>query len=259
MDGPCESGWTPTVSLCSDWGSHSAAVQAYALRTAIWVVWAAAGRRHGPCPRTVRPCSPAQAPLYQTYPVSFNGHGEGYWTLSGVPSGGVQLLGPCCMGACSCTPSQVALPGNVDSVTEVRIDGAVLDPAAYQLQGAGLLVRIDGQPWPSTQDLSIAAGQPDTWSITYLDGIAVPGVLNDAAGIYACQVARARTGGTCRLPNRVQSVTRQGVEIQYVDSENYLDENRTGVAEVDQLIATVNPNRLQRAPQFWSPDMPSFR
>lgn len=255
MDAPCEDGWDPKTELCSAWASFSPTVQAYARRTAIWVIWAAAGRVHGPCPRTVRPCSANLAPLYQTYPVSFNG-GEGYWTLQSAP-GGVNLFGPCCGGSCVCTPSQIALPGQPSGVTEVTIDGATLDPSTYTLQGT-LLVRY-GSTWPGSQNYGAPPGSVGTWSVTYLDGEPVPAILNDAAGLYACEVGRGMTGGQCRLPNRVQQVTRQGVEIQYVDSGDYLSENRTGLAEVDQLIAVINPYGQKRPPQFWSPDMPQYR
>jgi hypothetical protein len=258
MDAPC-AGWTPNTALCSKWSTYSAAVQAHALRVATRVLWAATGRRFGLCAVTVRPCWAPQAPLYQAYPVGY--YGEGYWTLLGAAGGGVQLIGGsgcACSSACQCSPPQIALPPVADSVTEVRIDGAVLDPSAYRLT-AGYLIRMDGLNWPTQQNLAAPAGAANTWSVTYNQGEAVPDDLQDAAGLYACQVGAALTGGSCQLPNRVQSVTRQGVTIEYLNADDYLDKNRTGYDLVDSIISTYNPHGLQQRPRLLSPDMPIFR
>lgn len=258
-DEPCLTGWAPNTGLCSKWGSYSAPVQAYALRIATRVIWAATGRQFGTCPRTVRPCWSPQAPLYQAYPVGY--YGEGYWTLLGTSAGGVQLIGAsgcACSSACQCSPPQIALPPVVQSVTSVVIDGVALDPSAYQLQ-AGYLVRMDGLSWPTQQDLSKPAGQANTWSVTFQQGDPVPDTLNDAAGLYACQIGAALTGGSCQLPNRVQSVTRQGVDITYVNDADYLKEGRTGYDLVDSIIATYNPKALPQRPRVLSPDLPIYR
>ena len=254
----CQDGWTPEIGLCPDWDTagHTDATKAYALRTASYVLWASTGRRFGLCPVTVRPCRPVSPPLYVTFPA------WQLWTTE-VPGGGIaggeQLAPPegCCAGACRCQPPQIALPGPVGSVTNVSLDGVTLDPAAYRLVG-NLLVRQDGEIWPASQDLAAPAGSPNTWSVTYTRGEAVPAVLNDAAGIYACEIAKARTGGPCSLPGRVQSISRQGVDIEYVDTSNYLERGLTGLAEVDQIIVTINPYGLKARPRVVSLDLPSF-
>lgn len=254
---PC-TGWTPTIGLCPDWDTagHSDATKAYALRFATYVLWAATGRRFGLCPVTVRPCRPVAPPLYVTFPA---------WQLwdTDVPGGGIagpDALAPpgaCCSGSCHCTPPQIALPGPVGAVTNVTLDGVTLDPAAYRLVG-NLLVRQDGEIWPASQDLAAPAGEDNTWSVTYTRGEAVPDSANDAAGIYACELAKARTGGDCRLPGRVQSISRQGVDIEYVDTSDYLAKGWTGLPEVDQLIVTINPYGLKARPRVVSLDLPAF-
>lgn len=255
MEGPC-GGWVANTSLCSSWSALDPAQQAYASRVAVLVLWAATGRRFGLCTQTIRPCWQQQAPLYQSFPVGY--YGEGYWTLLGV-AGGVQAIGGCACGpACQCSPSQLALPPVADAITDVSIDGVSLPASSYQLQ-RGYLVRMDGQAWPIGQDLGTPLGQPNTWSVTYGQGEPVPVELNDAAGIYACEIGRAITGGTCQLPNRVQSVTRQGVEIQYVSPDDYLEKGLTGYDLVDIVIKAVNPKGLQQRPHVLSPDMPIYR
>lgn len=256
-EAPC-SGWTPNVGLCADWDTagHSDATKAYALRNASYVLWAATGRRFGLCTVTVRPCQPVSAPLYVTFPAWVS------WDAD-VPGGGIagaDALGPpvaCCSGACQCSPSQISLPGPVGSISNVSLSGVTLTPTAYRLVG-NLLVRQDGEAWPRQQDLAAPAGSANTFGITYTRGEAVPEVLLDAAGIYACELAKARTGGACFLPNKVQSVSRQGVDIQFVDTTDYLDKGLTGLPEVDQIITMINPYGLKARPRVLSLDLPKF-
>lgn len=264
MDQP-GTGWAPNTGLCSKWSTFSTAAQTYALLVASRVVWAATGRRFGLEQVLVRPSRPQQAPLYRTYPVGFAGYG--FWTLYGVNGGAAfQILGTCgCgpaaitgMSSCSCSGADISIPDDVASIVSVTIDGVTLDPATYTLSG-GYLTRTDGQVWPTLQNFALPLGQAGTWSITYMQGTAVPDDLNDAAGLYACQIGAAVTGGNCQLPNRVQSITRQGLDIQYIDPGNYLQENRTGYDLVDSIIATYNPHGLIQRPRVASLDMPQFR
>jgi hypothetical protein len=254
-DGPC--GWVVNTDICTTWANASAPVQAWAVGVASLVLWSATGRQYSSCPSTVRPCWPRQEPLYQTWPVGYDG--EGYWGLRGAVGSVVLIGGGCgCSASCACSPSQVALPGPVQSVTSVQVDGVTLDPSGYLLQG-NYLVRASGSEWPSSQNLALPLGQPDTWGVTYVVGVAPPPALLDAAGIYACELAKGRTGGNCQLPNRVQSVSRQGVEIQYVDTNDYLDKGLTGLADVDAVIRALNPAGLAAPLRVLSPDIPQYR
>ena len=257
MDRPCTESWNITTGLCTTWGNYSATVQDWATDLAVFVLWAATGRQYGGCPTTVRPCWGRFEPLYQTWPVGLDG--EGYWGLRGAAGSVVLIGGGCgCSAACQCAPSQVALPGQVASVTSVQVDGVTLDPSEYMLQGS-YLVRAGGEEWPGSQNLSLPLGQPNTWAVSYVVGLAPPPALLNAAGIFACELAKGRTGGSCQLPARVQSVTRQGVEIQYVDTNDYLEKGLTGLDSVDMVIRALNPYGLPAPLRVMSPDMPQFR
>jgi hypothetical protein len=258
MDGPC-SGWAPNHALCAAWSGFTPTTQTYADRVASRVIWSASGRQFGLCDVTVRPCWTPQQPLYQAFPVGY--YGEGYWSLQGAPGGVVVFAagGCACNSACLCQPPQIALPGPVDSITEVAINGVVLGAGAYRVDNGSYLVRTDGQMWPNTQDLSAVDGAANTWHVRYQQGQAVPDDLNDAAGLYACQLGMALTGGTCQLPNRVQEITRAGVSIQYVDTGDYLKEGRTGYDQVDTILHSYNPYGLVQRVRVLSPDLPTYR
>lgn len=253
MPGPCS--WTvdPTP-LCATWAATSAAEKAYALEFATYVVWAATGRQYGLCPVTVRPCKAVQEPLYLSFPVMAS---WGIWTDAGSSIADAVAPVACCSGACACGVQSLTLPGPVGAITSVTINGAVLAPSAYRLVGS-LLIRQDGDAWPTTQNLSAPAGDPDTWSVAYTRGKAVPPAVLGAAAVYACQVALSRTGGNCFLPQKVQSVTRQGTTIEFVDVTDYLDKGLTGVPEVDQVIRAINPYGLKARPRVLSPDLPTY-
>jgi len=266
VDGPCSGaapgsvGWSPNFTdLCSAWANYQPAVQEYALQFAIYVIWAATGRRYGLCPVTVRPVYGRGLPTYVTFPAVFDpwgGNAGTYgWGLMAV-AGGTQLVN--FADSCVGTPPQIALPGPVNAVNAVTIDGVAVSPANYRLDG-DLLVRQDGNPWPVAQDLSKPLGQPNTWSVDYVRGEPVPVVINNAVAIYACQVGKARTGGTCALPNKITSITRQGVSVQTVSFSDLLKEGLTGVSDVDQIILAVNPSRARSRPRVVSQDLPRYR
>jgi hypothetical protein len=119
------------------------------------------------------------------------------------------------------------------------------------------LIRTDTTAcWPLCTDQSLPPGSPDAFEVTYLRGIEVPSVLATAVGTYACEYAKACNGQACRLPGRVQSISRQGVNISMVSIDEVLKNGLTGLIEVDQLIMHYNPYGLKGQTRFYSPDLP---
>lgn len=211
------------------------------------VLWALSGRRFGPCPVTVRPCVGGGCPDPCGYPP-----GVAFWV--NVSCG----CGYRCGGGCG-PRYEISLPGPVHAVTEVKIDGAVLVSSAYRVSNRRSLIRQDGGVWPPTQAYQLPDGQPNTWSVSYLRGDPVPAAGNYAAGTLAVEIAKACQGSKCKLPQRVQSISRQGVELALLDPMDFLDEGRTGLPDVDQWLAAVNPQKHQYRPRVYSPDLSRFR
>jgi hypothetical protein len=141
-------------------------------------------------------------------------------------------------------------------ITDVTIDGAVLDPAAYRVDEARYLVRQDGRLWPCRQDWWLPDGEPDTWSVTFDYGVAAPNDARTVAAYYACELARSMCGMECQLPARTQSITRQGVSQVLFDPLDLVADGMVGLPMVDTWVKAINPNRRRRRARIVSPDVP---
>lgn len=226
-------------------------LQARAIAWATEMLWMLSGRRFGTCPVTVRPCQSCGEHTYQTYGVMEQGGSGGGW-VPYLMDGQWRNCG--CAGPHSCRPaSEVYLPGPVAGISEVRVDGVVVPANLYRVDDSAWLVRQDGQRWPDWQDLSAAPGAVNTFVVTYLRGVTVPMAGRIAAGALAHEFAKACQGGPCRLPQQVQSIVRQGVEMQLVAED--AAEMLTGVSEADQWIRAVNPSKLRQRPRVASLDV----
>lgn len=200
------------------------------------------GRVFGPCEVTVRPCR-----------VPGRIHGERVFTSHvSTPSGGTWspvLLdgswynigcGSCGM-SCSCRgPSVISLPRPVGEILSIEIEGVELDPDAYRVDNSRWLVRQDGLPWPTWQNRDAPDGSPGTWSVTYMRGREVPAGGRIAAGVFSLQIMKALChDNTCELPQRVQTITRQGVTMTMMDGFEDLEAGRTGLWLVDSWVASI--------------------
>lgn len=170
---------------------------------------------------------------------------------------------PRCHGSISCSCgglSTVVLGPNLVAVSQVKVDGEVLSDALYRVDTAhDELVRLPDAngsrvSWPCCQRLDLADTEDDTFSVTYTYGAEPPVGGVKAAAELACELALSCTGGTCRLPKRVQTVTRQGVTVALIDSLDLFERGMTGLPSVDLWLKSVNPNGLSRRAKVLSPD-----
>lgn len=257
-------GWTVTEfpSCSTTWEQLSLAQQAMALRLAAFTVYSLTGRQFGTLTQTLRPCNAASLmPLYQTYPVNvLNPWGvddSGSYPAAYIYNGVWHNAG--CRGISCCgAKCEVELPPTV-SITSVVVDGATVDPSAYRIDNGDLLVRTDGDCWPQCQDMDVNPGAVNTFTVTGAFGRPVPQEALDATGLLACEIGKGILGAPCRLPQRMQSLSRQGVTVQFPGATTYLDRGLTGLNEVDQLVVQLNPGRLTRPPLVLSPDVSPIR
>lgn len=160
---------------------------------------------------------------------------------------------------CGCaTLSQIKLRAPVVGVVEVRQDGETLDPSAYRIDDSRWLVRIDGDGWPCCQDLVASADEDGTFEITYTFGQAPPVAGKRAAAALACELILAWSpdeAGECRLPERVTTITRQGVTMTVMENPKELFESGfTGLEEVDLWLGSLRYDASHRPMTFLSPD-----
>lgn len=272
---PC--GWTPDVSACRSGpccpdvdAPANATVKAIAEQLATNLLWRLTGMRFGCCEIKVRPCKPRTCdPLTLVDIIYFDqrrfGQGStnlGVFNFSPTLIDGqvFNIACGCPTGCCTChSTCEVRLPGPVCSITSVQIGADIVPPSAYQLYSDGTLVFLDGENCPPCQDYNKDLGEVGTWSVTYTIGEPVPDELNFAAGLYACELAKSILGEACALPQRVQSVARQGMQIAFVDPIILAEAGLTGIPIVDQIIRAFNPSKLAQASYVWSPDLPKVR
>lgn len=162
--------------------------------------------------------------------------------------------------SCGCEPSgQLELPRRpVIDVTQVRVDGEVIDPDLYRVDGDRWLVYLDEEApddalrgWPSAQRLKREPTEEQTFEVQYSFGTLPPDGANLIAGALAAEFVKAfnpdpEQAKGCRLPRRVQTVSRQGVSIAVIDPLTLFDEGRTGIAEIDMWVAAKNRGRHDR-------------
>lgn len=245
--------WPVDTSRCEAWETFKDEDQAYATALAQVTMRQLVGYRLGGCPITVRPCSRSCA----------FGSPDWYWggsTFYPYVTASGEWVNACCWSD-SCDhlgAARIFLPGPVGMVVEVRIDGEVVSPTLYRIDNGNELVRLDGDPWPTRQDMSVAPNEVGAFAVTYLRGIAVDGLGSYAAGALACEFAASLAGRECRLPDNVTSITRQGVNMDLVPG--FFPNGVTGIREVDAYVQRWNPKRLTAPMRTYSPDlMPTRR
>lgn len=209
------------------------------LQVASQILFDLTGRQWpGVCTETVRPCgygSPA--------PWSMLGHG---W------------CGCRSSRTCGCRHlSELQLPNHpVIEVTEVKIDGAVVDAARYRVDDYRWLVYLpesdsaERQTWPCCQRADLADTEDDTWSVTYTYGQEPPLGGVKAAAALGCQLAlgwQPETINECRLPKRVTSLSRQGITMALIDPLSLFADGLTGLPEVDLWVQSIRLGQQRRS------------
>lgn len=125
-------------------------------------------------------------------------------------------------------------------VHSVTIDGEVVDPADFAVSNRSA-IRI-----AQTVRVPVIRGKRADVEVDYTYGVYdLPEVMERAVAALAAEILAADTGSTCRLPERVTNISRQGVSWTLIDPQDFLDSGRTGVYEVDLAIKVMNPSKAK--------------
>jgi hypothetical protein len=246
------------LGVCPAWSGYTVPVKTAALRLASFWLWAATGRRFGPCPITVRPnqARRGEPVAYQVFPVTPGTQGM---NQPGGPFlfGGRWFNDGCGAACCGDDACAIVLRGPVYAINEITVDDEVIPDSAYRVDitnGVHLLVRIDGECWPTCQSVSAEPGEIGSFVVDYEIGEAIPEVLALAAGALACEYGKYLTGGACALPAQMTRLSRQGVEIEVEPPAP--GEGKSGIRLVDDVVKLLNPSGRQGPVRVMSPDVP---
>lgn len=146
-------------------------------------------------------------------------------------------------------PVAIKLPRNpITAIVEVTENGVTLDPGDYRLTRSGWLERLDGA-WTTCFD---------TTEITYRFGEPPPEGGVQSVVTLAIQFMLDFLGDSkCRLPQRVTSLTRQGISMSMIDPMDFLPEGKTGFYLIDLWLSAVNPGHRGARGSVFSLDIPT--
>jgi hypothetical protein len=233
---PCAP-WTPILTcdlpdhLATAPGAPPNPLWTDMVRTATRILWAATGRRFGYCRAVERPMSlPCGCECGCTISCGDPWHDLSTIRLSRRP---------------------------VAQLNEIVFDGQIQRLDQFAVATDGTVVSLGDAEFPTEQDVQLPLSEPGTWMIDYLYGKQVPDLGRMAVGELAIELGKAcNSDSSCKLPQRVQTISRQGMSVTLLDTQDHLKNGLWGLTLVDQFISTENPNRLRRSARIFRADKP---
>lgn len=75
----------------------------------------------------------------------------------------------------------------------------------------------------------------------------IPSTIQQAIDDLAAELVAGSRNEPCKLPERVTSISRQGVSWTLLDPMDFLDKGKTGIYSVDLILSAMNPGNTRRA------------
>lgn len=186
-------------------------------------------------------------------------------------------LRPCresCIGnPCGCCVTRgVHIVGLSPTITEVRVNGVVVDSDTYALitqpNGERWLERfhLDGTPayWPNCQRVVLAPTEDNTFVIVYEHGLAVDMLMRWAVAEIAADTLSPyidRENSLEKLPDGVSSINAFGARVdmvrQVANMEGTLPERLAGLGYVRRFLAAYPPQTGNAT--IWAPEISDGR
>lgn len=235
-------------------GTYGESQYAYdACKTASYLLWGMSGRKYSGITtvteKYVSSYDPylglgASAKNYQ--PILVNGHVEN------IRSDGFGRFGEYdFLGDGTSSRSRLRLRGRkVVKIHNMRDQfGNIISPTKYYLSEHSTIIATSGANW-----------SPSNVEVTYTYGTPPPTAGKAAARILAIELVKLYEGDdSCALPQRVTSISRQGVSYTLLDSQDFIDELRTGIYAIDLFLKTANPDKARARARVFSPDVSKAR
>ena len=221
-----------------------------AIKMASYLLWAMSGRKYtGETTVTERyTCTLRNNRLgpsrKTTSPILFGGD------VYNIPSGDYDEYSELTADGMS-PDSRIRLRGR--PVTKIHAmrnrTGSIINPSNYYLVDHSVIHVKAGTAWT-----------PCNTEVTYSYGTPVPVAGKMAARTLATEFIKLWTEDeSCQLPQRVTSVSRQGVSYTILDNQEFIEELRTGLLAVDLFLKTVNPDNARKKAKVFSVDTPRAR
>lgn len=134
----------------------------------------------------------------------------------------------------------------IDSVRDRT--GKIVDPSNYYLVDHSTLQARSGTAWA-----------PCNIEVTYTYGSPPPASGRAAARVLATEFIKLWNGDDCDLPQRITSVSRQGISYTILDNQDFIADMRTGLYIVDLFLKSANPDKARAKARVFSPDVPRAR
>ena len=240
-----------TVEELGPWAESDYAYDA--CKSASYLMWAMSGRKFSGITTVTERYVSQFDPYLRTQGSAFR-----YWptliagSVTNVPVGGNdRIYGNDFLGDGTSSRSRVRLRGRkVIKVHELRdINGNIVDPKLYYLAEHSTIYGAPNTNW-----------NPANVEVTYTYGTPPPAMGRSAARMFALELVKYYEGDeTCALPQRVTSVSRQGVSYTILDQQSFIEEGKTGMYVVDLFLKTANPHKAVARSKVFSPDVPRAR
>ena len=151
----------------------------------------------------------------------------------------------------------------VNEILLVKIDGVEIPATEYELRESKYLLRIrptagyqatERFGWPTSQIQDLPDTEVGTFSVTYNYGQDPGSGGRMACRALALNLALPSFGEANAYPERLTSISRQGVTAEFANVIDIMKTGGTGIRTVDMWIKSVNPNLQMKKPLVYSPD-----
>lgn len=127
--------------------------------------------------------------------------------------------------------------------------GAIVNANSYYLVDHSTLQATAGSRWT-----------PCDIEVTYSYGVEPPTLGKMAARMLAMEFCKLWNGDDdCVLPQRITSISRQGVSYTILDRQDFIDDLKTGIYTIDLFLKSVNPDKARARARVFTPDVPRAR
>lgn len=242
--------WTEVEDL----GTYATSIYAYdAVKTASYLLWGMSGRKFTGITTITERYTATYDPFIMngvsslTYsPVLIDG------SVRNIPIGGFgRYTNHDYLADGTSSLSRLRLRGRKVIKIHVLKDefGTIVDPSQYYLVDSSTVQATSGAQWT-----------PNNIEVTYTYGSPPPTAGKAAARLLAIELVKLyENDDTCALPQRVTTIARQGVSYTLLDSQDFIDELRTGMYAVDLFLKTANPDKARARSRVFSADTPRAR